>query len=103
MSRRILVLNERDLRNPLAGGAEVHLFEVFGRLARGGHEVTVLVASFPGSSREEIIDGVRVVRLANRYFYYPLVPLIARRMIRRHGYEVVVDVLCKLPFLSPWL
>ncbi|HYC00249.1 MAG TPA: glycosyltransferase family 4 protein [Candidatus Limnocylindrales bacterium] len=103
MPRSILVLNERDLRNPLAGGAEVHLFETFGRLARAGHEVTVLVASFPGCRREEIIDGVRVVRLTNRYFYYLAVPIIARRMIARGRYEVVIDVLCKLPFLSPWL
>jgi glycosyltransferase involved in cell wall biosynthesis len=102
MSRRILILNERDLRNPLAGGAEVHLFETFGRLARKGHEVTVLVASFPGSQREEIIDGLRVIRLANRYLYYFLAPFVARRLAVQEGYDVVVDVLCKLPFLSPW-
>lgn len=102
MGRRILILNERDLRNPLAGGAEVHLFETFGRLARKGHDVTVLVASFPGSSREEFVDGLRVRRLANRYAYYLLAPFVARRMVVREKFDVVIDVLCKLPFLSPW-
>lgn len=102
MPRRILILNERDLRNPLAGGAEVHLFETFGRMARQGHQVTVLVASFPGSSREEIVDGLRVIRLANRYLYYFLAPIVARRLRRQEGFDVVVDVLCKLPFFSPW-
>ena len=48
MSRRILVLNERDPVNPLAGGAETHLFEIFSRLAQHGHEITLLAASFPG-------------------------------------------------------
>jgi glycosyltransferase involved in cell wall biosynthesis len=102
MAKRILVLNERDLRNPLAGGAEVHTFEVFGRLAARGHEVTLLAASFAGGAREEIVEGVRVRRLANRYAYYALAPLAGRRAARREGYDIVVDVLCKLPFLSPW-
>jgi glycosyltransferase involved in cell wall biosynthesis len=101
MKRRILVLNERDPRNPLAGGAETHVFEIFSRLVRCGHEVTLLAAGFPGSSKEEIVDGVKVRRFANRYLYYFLVPWIARRESAR-GAEVVVDVLNKLPFLSPW-
>ena len=31
--RRILLLNERCHENPRAGGAEIHLFEIFSRLA----------------------------------------------------------------------
>lgn len=98
--RRILVLNERDPANPLAGGAETHVFELFGRLVAAGHEVTVLAASFPGCAREQVLQGVRVRRLANRYLYYALVPWVARREARDK--DVVVDVLNKLPFLSPW-
>lgn len=101
MQRKILVLNERDLKHPLAGGAEIHIFEIFSRLVRRGHEVTLLAASFPGAPREEIVEGVRVLRLANRYLYYGLVTLASRREAR-HGYDVVVDTLNKLPFLSPW-
>ncbi len=99
----ILILNERDPRNPLAGGAEVHTFEVFGRLAAKGHEVTLLAAAFPGCVKEEVVDGIRVKRLSNRYLYYALVPFAARREVRAGRGDVVVDVLCKLPFLSPWL
>ncbi len=102
MPRNILVLNERDPRNPLAGGAETHIFEIFGRLAAQGHAVTLLAASFPGCTREETVRGVRVVRLANRYLYYGVVTLAARRELARRRYDVVVDVLNKLPFLSPW-
>jgi glycosyltransferase involved in cell wall biosynthesis len=102
MKRRILVLNERDPRNPLTGGAETHVFEIFSRLVRRGHDVTLLAAGFSGGKSEEIVDGVRVKRYANRYLYYFLVPWIARREAAR-GADVVVDVLNKLPFLSPWL
>ncbi|TFH24676.1 MAG: glycosyltransferase family 1 protein [Myxococcales bacterium] len=102
MGQRILVLNERDPENPLAGGAEVHTFEVFGRLAARGHEVTLLAASVPGLAPIAQIDGIHVHRLVNRYAYYGVVPLVARRMIRERGFDVVVDVLAKIPFLSPW-
>lgn len=101
MRRRILVLNERDPSNPMAGGAETHVFEIFRRLVADGHDVLVLAASFPGCAREEVVQGVRVRRLANRYLYYALVPWAARREAAR-GRDVVVDVLNKLPFLSPW-
>lgn len=99
--RRILVLNERDPRNPRAGGAETHVFEIFGRLAAQGHDVLLLAASWPGAPRDEVVQGVRVRRLANRYLYYFVVPWAARREAAA-GRDVVVDVLNKLPFFSPW-
>jgi glycosyltransferase involved in cell wall biosynthesis len=101
MPRRILILNERDPTHPLAGGAETHVYEIFSRLAERGHEITHLAASYPGSRREEIVQGVRVRRLADRHLYYWLVPRAARQ-IAAEGCDVVVDTLNKLPFLSPW-
>ena len=44
MGRHVLILNERDLDHPRAGGAEIHLFETFGRLAAAGDRVTLLAA-----------------------------------------------------------
>lgn len=102
MPRKILLINERDPANPLAGGAEVHIFEIFRRLAQRGHEVTLLAASFPGCARREGLDGIDVRRLSNRYLYYGLVPGVARRVAKREDFDVVVDVLNKLPFFSPW-
>jgi glycosyltransferase involved in cell wall biosynthesis len=101
--RAILVLNERDPEHPLAGGAEVHIYEIFARLVERGWKVTHLAASYRGGAREARIRGVRVKRLANRYLYYGVVPFAARRELRRNHHDVVVDVLNKLPFLSPWL
>ncbi len=100
---RILVLNERDLEHPLAGGAEVHIFEIFRRLVDAGHEVTLMAASFAGAPRRTVIQGVEVRRLVHRYAYWGVVGFAARREALRGDYDVVVDVLNKLPFLSPWL
>jgi glycosyltransferase involved in cell wall biosynthesis len=102
-SRSLLVLNERDPEHPLAGGAEVHIYEIFSRMVERGWRVTHLAASFPGCPRESVVRGVRVKRLANRYLYYAVVPFAARREAASSRYDAVVDVLNKLPFLSPWL
>ncbi|MFP6565247.1 MAG: glycosyltransferase family 4 protein, partial [Myxococcota bacterium] len=102
MPRGILLINERDPRNPLAGGAEIHIFEIFSRLAARGHEITLLAAHFRGGARREEVDGIDVRRLTNRYLFYGRVPLAARRLAREFDADVVVDVLNKLPFFSPW-
>jgi glycosyltransferase involved in cell wall biosynthesis len=100
VSRRILVLNERDLRHPQAGGAEVHCFEVFSRLAAAGDRVTLLACGFPGGASEETVDGVRVRRLGNRYTYYARVPGAYRRLRAGAPFDVVVEDLNKFPFFA---
>jgi glycosyltransferase involved in cell wall biosynthesis len=97
---RILVINWQDLRNPLAGGAEVHLHEVFSRIARRGHDVTLLCSMFDGAAGVETVDGVKVVRHGSRSLFNYIVP----RMYRRIGggtFDVVVEDLNKIPFFTP--
>lgn len=101
-ARRIVVLNERDLDNPRAGGAEIHVFEIFSRLAARGHAVRLMAASFRGGAPAVTMQGIAVRRLAgNRYSYYPQIPFALRRELAAEPADVVVDVLNKLPFLTP--
>ena len=100
MSRRIVVLNERDLRHPQAGGAEVHCFEIFRRLAAAGDQVTLLASGFPGAPPEETVDGVQVRRLGNRFTYYARLPAAYRRLRRAAAPDVVVEDLNKFPFFA---
>ena len=58
MKRRILVINERDPRNPLTGGAETHIFEIFSRLVRRGHEVTLLAAGMQATGYQQMSPEV---------------------------------------------
>ncbi|GIW40966.1 MAG: glycosyl transferase family 1 [Candidatus Binatia bacterium] len=99
--RDLLLLNERDLEHPNAGGAEVNLFEVTSRLVRLGYRATLLCTRFPGAAAETEIRGVRVVRFGNRFTYYLRFPFRMRRFL---GPEtVIIEHLCKLPFLTPLL
>ncbi len=98
---KILIVNWRDLRNPEAGGAEVHLHEIFGRVAREGHEVTLLAHRFKGSAEEEVIDSMRVLRTGGKFdFNFHVLPFYRKRLAAER-YDVVVEDLNKLPFFLP--
>jgi len=60
------VFNWLDRRNPRAGGAEVHLHEAFGRLARWGHRVTLVASGWRGALEREMLDGMKVHRVGGR-------------------------------------
>ena len=98
---RVLILNERDSQHPKAGGAEVHVEEVFSRLAARGFEVTQLTSSFPGGAENEVVAGTRVRRLGRIRSYYPRVVATCARETRRGAFDVVVECLNKLPFYAP--
>ncbi len=98
----LLVLNERDHANPLAGGAEVHLFELFSRLAARGFPVTLICARYPGARRIDRERGIEIMRVGNRYTFYARGPALARRLARTHiANAILIENLCKLPFYGP--
>ncbi len=98
---RVLVLNERDPRHPKAGGAEIHVAEIFRRLAARGYEVTLAASSFAGSKSRDEIDGMHVWRLGGIPTYYPRVSWMTARETRKGSFDVVVECLNKVPFYSP--
>jgi glycosyltransferase involved in cell wall biosynthesis len=97
----ILVINWQDRLNPLAGGAEVHLHEIFSRIASRGHSVTLLASGFPGAAREEVIDGLHVLRTGTRNTFNFHVPCAAHALVRRKSIDVLVEDLNKIPFFTP--
>jgi len=100
---RILVVNWQDRENPHAGGAELHLHEVFGRIAAAGHRVDLLCSGFAGASASATIDGIQVHRVGSRFTF----PLHARRAYEKlaaaTSYDVVVEDLNKIPlYMRRW-
>lgn len=98
---KILVLNWQDITNPLAGGAEVHLHEVFERIAARGHEVTLFCHHFDGAAHDEMRNGIRIIRQGGRSLFNFHVPLAYFRRFRKERYDVIVDDVNKIPFYSP--
>jgi len=100
---RILLVNWNDRENPWAGGAEVHLHELFGRLARRGHTIDLVVSGFPGAAPAVELDGMRVHRYGGRHSFALHARPAVRAMLRAGGYDVVVEEINKVPLLLPGL
>jgi glycosyltransferase involved in cell wall biosynthesis len=98
---KILVLNWQDIRNPLAGGAEVHLHEVFSRIVKMGHDVTLYCSHFPGAQHAETMNGIRVIREGGRYLFNYRVFFKYLTRFRNETYDIVVDDMNKIPFFTP--
>lgn len=95
------MLNWQDRLNPRAGGAEIHLHEVFGRLARWGHRITLLVSGWPGCARREMVDGMDVHRVGSRYTFSLAAPWYYRRHLRGFGFDAMIEDLNKVPLFTP--
>ena len=97
---RILVVNWQDRENPLAGGAEIHLHEIFGRLASGGNDVTLLCGGWPNCPQRTVLDGIDVHRVGTRHTF----PFFAHRYYRNHLHgtaDVLVEDINKVPLYTP--
>lgn len=99
---RILVVNWRCVKNPLAGGAEIYLQEICRRLVQRGYEITLLAERFAGSALEEDIDGIRVKRLGGKWTFNWSVYRHIGALVREGNFDIVIDDLNKVPFYSPW-
>jgi glycosyltransferase involved in cell wall biosynthesis len=98
---RILVLNWQDRENPQAGGAELHLHQIFGRLVARGHVVELLCSGWGNAARRTMIDGIDVHRVGSRHTY----PFLAHRYystnLESRNYDVVIEDMNKAPLYTP--
>jgi len=98
---RLLVINWLDRENPQAGGAEAHLHEIYGRLARRGHDVSLLCSGWEGCAPEVTLDGIRVHRVGGRWDFALHVVKGYRRLHRAQPFDLVIEDINKLPLFSP--
>ena len=98
---RLLLVNWQDRDNPQAGGAEIHLHEIFGRLAARGHDVTLLCGGWPGCESTTQLDGIKVIRVGTRYTF----PFMARKFFETHlahrNFDLLVEDVNKVPLYTP--
>jgi glycosyltransferase involved in cell wall biosynthesis len=97
---RILAINWQDRKHPYAGGAEVHLHEIFSRLGGKGHQVTLLCCGFDKAPDVEEYDNMRVIRRGERLLFNWSVPRWTRELMARETYDVVIDDINKIPFYT---
>jgi glycosyltransferase involved in cell wall biosynthesis len=95
---RILICNWKDLRHPLAGGAEVYTHECAKRWAEVGHEVTLICAAIANEPELDTRGEYRIIRRGSRFGVYPAVA----RYLRDHHreYDVIIDEINTRPFFA---
>ncbi len=98
---KIFLINWQDRRNPLSGGAEIHLHEIFGRIAEKGNETTLLCCSFPDAKKTEFVDGINVVRVGRRSTFNFYVTSACKSLLAKTDYDIVIDNINKIPFFTP--
>jgi len=97
----ILVLNWRDIKNPEAGGAEVHLHEILRRIAMTHHEVVFVSSKFKNCKDYEVVDGLKVIRIGNKFFFNFSAFWYYMTKLRKEHFDIVIDGVSKIPLYTP--
>ena len=96
---KILVLNWRDIKHPLAGGAEISTHEHAKGWVKRGHSVTLFTSSFPSAKEKEVIDGITVIRRGSHYTVHFFAFLYY--LSQGKNFDMVVDEFHFIPFFTP--
>jgi glycosyltransferase involved in cell wall biosynthesis len=95
----ILILNWRDPKNPLSGGAEIVTLEHAKTWVKVGHSVTWFTSMFTGGKKSEKIEGVTIIRHGSAlgvylfaFFFY---------LFSKKKFDVVIDEIHGFPFFTP--
>ena len=101
MIMKILVINWQDIKNPFGGGAEVHMHEIFKRIAARGHDVTIYCCEVEGEPKEETIDGIKIIRNGSRSLFNYTVKKMYKSRFSHENFDIVIDDINKIPFYTP--
>lgn len=93
----ILLVNWQDRENPQAGGAEIHLFEIFSRLVVRGHRVRLVCSGWEGAPSSATVDGIEVNRRGRRNSFTLIGRDSVRKALRQETPDILVEDINKLP------
>jgi glycosyltransferase involved in cell wall biosynthesis len=96
---KILWLTWKDSKHPQSGGAEIVTRELTKRLVADGHEVLLISAGFSGAKSENLINGVKILRLGNRFTVYLEVSKYYKKHLRGWP-DLVIDECNTIPFFA---
>jgi len=99
-SYSIAIFCWRDPSSPKAGGGEVYLHEQAKHWVEQGCDVVWVSERFAGSAKEELLDGIKIVRRGRGLLVFLAVPLWHLFESKRR-YDFIIDVMNGLPFFTP--
>jgi glycosyltransferase involved in cell wall biosynthesis len=96
---RFLMLNWRDPRNPMSGGAERVSQAYLGALVAKGHEVYWFANDFPGGEGVETVRGINIVRGGGKG---TSIMKAIRWYRQQKPFDLVIDQHHGIPWFAPW-
>jgi glycosyltransferase involved in cell wall biosynthesis len=96
----VLLVNWQDRENPQAGGAEIHLHEIYGRLAAKGHRIRLVCSGWKGAAARAEVDGIAVERHGDRHSFALVGRGAVRRALRAEQPDLVVEDVNKIPLFT---
>ncbi|GAA2138988.1 glycosyltransferase family 4 protein [Actinomadura napierensis] len=96
---RVAMVNWRDPWQRAAGGAEEYAWQMSRQLRDRGARVHFVTSREAGQARREERDGIAISRMGGKYSRYPLT--MAWLLRHRRDFDVVVDCMNGIPYLSP--
>lgn len=96
----ILIFSWRDPKHPLAGGAEQVVHEHSKGWIKSGREVTLFSSSVKGLEKEEVKDGVKIIRGGHQYLGVQIAGFFFY-LKNKKKYDLVIDQFHGIPFFTP--
>jgi len=96
---KIVLFNWKDIHHPQAGGAELLTHEIFKRIVKDGHEVTLVTANYKGAHMSDLVDGIKIFRMGNKLTVYPLACFYYLKNLKKDA-DLVIDEINTIPFMA---
>lgn len=97
---KVLVINWRDIKNPEAGGAEIHIDEILKRKPLDW-EVDFVSATYPGCVPREVVSGYTIIRISRNAIFNFGFRGYWKKYLSRVNYDLVIDDVSKIPLATP--
>lgn len=97
----ILIFSWRGPSHPNAGGAEISTHEHAKGWVEAGHEVTLFTSAFAGCRKEEIKDGVKIIRRGKQILGVQWEAFKWYLFGKHPRFDLVVDQFHGIPFFTP--
>ncbi len=97
----ILILSWRAPKHPNAGGAEVSTYEHAKGWVKDGHQVIWFTSIFEGGKKEEMMEGVRIIRQGRQILGVQWEAFKWCLFGSHPKFDLVVDQFHGIPFFTP--
>ena len=98
----ILIFSWRGPGHPESGGAEISTHEHSKGWVSAGHTVTLFTSWYKGLKRQEVIDGVNIIRSGNQNLGVHIHVFIWYCFRNHPKFDLVVDQFHGIPFFTPF-